>query len=296
MSRSQAPSVRRQRLGVALRKLREERGLTADKAGYRLGWSASKISRIETAGISVRVSDVAQMLKLYRAGEPLSQELIALAREAARPGWWEDYPEIRQQDLSAYIALEDEASALFCFQSDIVPGLFQTEQYARSLIKGWDEVIRLPPSTLARRLEVRMRRQQLLRPPRSLPVTAVLDEAVLLRRIGDRRTMVGQLERLMRLAKESNITIRVLPLDGNHGAAIGSFTILRFDPENDIEFPDWVHVESATAVHAQDEPVTHEYRLAFEWLKDQSWDREASLARIAQAIQHWASLKPFDHA
>src|SRR6266702_2965266 len=108
MSTLQAPSVRRQRLGVALRRLRDGNGLSADLAGRRLGWSASKISRIETARIGVSMADVRRLLKLYRADDQMTEDLLALATEAGRRGWWEAYSEQQLAELSVFVALEDE--------------------------------------------------------------------------------------------------------------------------------------------------------------------------------------------
>lgn len=291
MPAQRVASVRRRRLGEALRQLRETSGLSAEMVARRLSWSASKVSRIETARISVRSSDVRRLLKLYRADERLTEGLLALAAEAAARGWWEDFPEIHQTDLSVFIAMEDEAESAAYFQSDVVPGLLQTEDYARELILGWGEIVPLPPKTLSLRLQVRLRRQRLLQPPRCLPLSVVLDESVLLRRIGSPSTMARQLDRLVELAALPNVTLRVLPLDGNHGASIGSFTLLEFSSAYDVAFPPLVHIESATATHAQDEATTHEYRLAHQWLVDHSLTPEDSTKRISAIIDQWSTTK-----
>lgn len=291
MPASQAPSVRQQRLGVALRRLRELSGLSAETAGRRLRWSASKISRIETARIGARVSDVESMLRLYKADRRLHEELVSLARAAGEKGWWTGYPEIQQSELSVFIALEDDASSALYFESQIVPGLLQTEEYARHLITGYNEIIPLSPQIIRQRLEVRLRRQALIHPPRSLAMSVVLDEAVLLRRIGDRDTMIRQLRWLVELAERPNITLRIMPLDGNHGPGLNSFILLEFAPAYpayEVTFPPIVHTESTTAMHAQDETVTHEYQQAHRWLVSQSLDEQASVALIARlALTHW---------
>src|SRR5690606_29332829 len=130
---SRAPTVRQRRLGVALRRLRENSGLSTDLVGRRLSWSASKVSRIETARIGVRESDVKRMLKLYKAADHASNELLALAREAASPGWWTRYAGL-SEDQAAFCALEDEADVALAYEGQLVPGLLQTEDYARLLI------------------------------------------------------------------------------------------------------------------------------------------------------------------
>lgn len=289
MTASKAPSVRRQRLGVALRSLREKCGHSAEMAGRRLGFSASKVSRIEGAKIGVSMSDVRAMLRLYKADDRLAAEILALAREAERRGWWDDYPEIQQSDLSTYIALEDEAGSVLCFQNDVVPGLLQSEDYALSLIRGYSNTVPLTATTIRRRLEVRLRRQRLIDPPRSLPISVVLDEAVLLRRIGTAATMARQLRLLVESARRPNVTLRVLPLDGDHGAGLSSFTLLEFPPAFDVNFPPIVHVESWTAMHAQDETVTLHYRLAHEWLAAESLGVDASLRLISRVAERWGA-------
>jgi transcriptional regulator with XRE-family HTH domain len=287
MPATQAPSVRRQRLGVALRRLRDRSGLSAESAGRRLGWSASKVSRLETARIGARVADVRRLLKLYQADERLTQDLLTLAAEATQRGWWDDYPEIEQSDLSAFIALEDDAGMVLQFETMIVPGLLQTDEYARHLIEGWNQVVPLTPTTIARRLEVRMRRQRLLQTPRNLPLSAVIDEAVLLRRIGQASTMAGQLEKLAELAELPHIDVRILPLDGEHGAAVNSFTLLEFPPVHDIPLPTVLHTESVRSLHTDDEALTDQYHRTHAWLLKQSISPEGSIARIKSTARRW---------
>lgn len=288
MPTARASTVRQRRLGVALRRLREEAGLSADDVGWRLGWSASKVSRIETARIGVRGADVKRMLRLYGAAEHVHHELLALAEEAAKKGWWADYPELHD-DLATFIALEDEADSVLAFESQVVNGLLQTEDYAQRLILGWDKVMPRPPSAIDRDLQVRLRRQRLIRPPRSLRLTVVLDEAVLLRRVGDAGVMHRQLVNLVELSALPNIKLRVLPLDADHGAGLSAFTLLEYAPAYEVTFPAMVHTESRTASHIQDETVTHEYRREFQWLTERSLDEARSIEFIQRVnAERWA--------
>ncbi len=285
---SRAPTVRQRRLGVALRRLRENSGLSTDLVGRRLSWSASKVSRIETARIGVRESDVKRMLKLYKAADHASNELLALAREAASPGWWTRYAGL-SEDQAAFCALEDEADVALAYEGQLVPGLLQTEDYARLLIEGWAEIVPVPPSSVERDLEVRLRRQRLLRPPRSLRLSVILDEAVLWHRIGDAAVMRRQLDRLVELAGTPNVELRVLPLDADHSATIPAFTLLEFSPSFEVTFPAVVHSESHPLSLGQDETVAHEHRRVFDWLSKRSLDHRESIQMIRWvADQKWS--------
>lgn len=271
--------MRRRRLGVALRRMREDTGLSTETVGRRLRWSASKVSRIETARIGVRESDVKRMLRLYQAEDHAQTELLALAREAARPGWWTHYPGL-PTDQAAYCALEDEADLALAYEAQLVPGLLQTEDYARCVILGWAEIVPVPPAVTERDLQVRMKRQELLAVPRSLRLSAILDEAVLLHRIGDAKIMRRQLERLMEIARLPNVELRILPLDADHSAALHAFTLLEFAPSFEVTFPAVVHSESHPLSLVQDETVTHEHRRVFDWLTQRSLTPDDSVHLI----------------
>lgn len=283
MPTSQAPSVRRRRLGVALRRMREASGLSIETVGRRLRWSASKVSRIETARIGVRESDVKRMLRLYQTEEHAMAELLALAREAARPGWWTQYPGL-PADQAAYCALEDEADLALAYEAQLVPGLLQTKDYARCVIQGWAEIVPVPPAVIERDLQVRMKRQELLEAPRSLRLSAILDEAVLLHRIGHTKIMRRQLEHLIKIAGLSNIELRILPLGADHSAALHAFTLLEFAPSFEVTFPTVVHSESHPLSLVQDETVTHEHRRVFDWLAQRSLTPADSVNLIERTV------------
>ncbi|MFA1537889.1 helix-turn-helix domain-containing protein [Actinomadura monticuli] len=279
--------MRRRRLGVALRRMREDSDLSTETVGRRLRWSASKVSRIETARIGVRESDIKRMLKLYRADDHALTEMLALAREAASPGWWARFAGL-PQDQAAYCALEDEADVAFAYDPQWVPGLLQTEGYARCLILGWAEIVPAPEAIIERDLQVRLKRQELLREPRSLRLSVILDEAVLLHRIGDAKIMRGQLERLVELAALPNMELRILPLDADHSAALQAFTLLEFAPSFEVTFPAVVHSESHPLSLVQDETVAHEHRRVFDWLTRRSLTPADSVTLIERtAARAW---------
>ncbi|SEG33574.1 Helix-turn-helix domain-containing protein [Thermomonospora echinospora] len=290
MATSRTPTVRQRRLGAELRRLREERSLTGDGVAELLGWSPSKVSRIENARIGARVSDIRLLLELYEVDGSHLREVLALAEEAGQRGWWAQYSDL-PAEYAAFIALEDEADAALQCESQVIPGLLQTERYARHVIRGWNTIATITPQAIERRVEVRMRRQELLTRPNPLRLSVVLDEAVLLRRVGDHATMHEQLNRLLELAALPSLRLRVLPLDGPHQPIVGeSFILLEFSPAYDVTFPDVVHTESLTATQSQHESVTHSYRLAWESLAGQTLGNEESLERISRiARERWRS-------
>ncbi|GAA1811255.1 helix-turn-helix transcriptional regulator [Actinomadura chokoriensis] len=286
MSTSRGPSVRQRRLAAELRRLRERRGLTGDEVADRLGWSTAKVSRIENARTGAKIDDVRRLLELYEIDGPRHADLISLAQDAAQRGWWEEYRDL-PSPLADFIALESEATAAREWGSTVFPGLLQTENYARHVIGGWSDLATLPPQELERRLDVRMRRRELLDGPRPLELSAVLDEAVLQRLIGDQKVMREQLEHLYRMTGLPNVTVQILPLGIAHSVLAESFILLEFSPVHDILFPDIVHVESLTISHFADEAVTYMYRLAYSSLAGQALDADESRRRIAAAKDAW---------
>lgn len=286
MSTSRGPSVRQRRLAAELRRLRERRGLTGDEVAERLTWSTAKVSRIENARTGAKISDVRRLLDLYEIDGARHEDLISLAHDAAQRGWWEEYRDL-PSPLADFIALESEASAIREWGSTVFPGLLQTEDYARHVIGGWSDLATLPPQELERRLDVRMRRRELLDGPHPVELSAVLDEAVLQRRIGDRKVMREQLEHLYRMTELPHVTVQILPLGIAHSVLAESFILLEFSPVHDILFPDIVHVESLTISHFADEAVTYMYRLAYSSLAGQALDADESRRRIAAAKNTW---------
>lgn len=286
MSTSRGPSVRQRRLAAELRRLRERRGFTGDEVAERLSWSTAKVSRIENARTGAKISDVRRLLDLYDVDGARHEDLISLAHDAAQRGWWEDYRDL-PSPLADFIALESEATALREWGNAVFPGLLQTENYARHVIGGWSDLATLPPQELERRLDVRMRRRELLDGPAPLELSAVLDEAVLLRRIGDQKVMREQLEHLCRMTERPNVTVQILPLGIAHSVLAESFILLEFSPVHDIVFPDIVHTESLTISHFADEAVTYMYRLAYSSMAGQALDAEESRRRIAEAKDAW---------
>jgi transcriptional regulator with XRE-family HTH domain len=167
-----SPTVRRRRLAAELRRLRDLSGKTGDQVAEELGWSPSKVSRYELARTGLKPPDVRKLLDLYQVDAPHRDELLALATEAARKGWWEAYSDTLPEEYAALIGLEAEASSASQWMVEGVPGLLQTEEYAREVSSGYQRVAAIAPVQMERRLEARLARQQVLNrdPPFELSV------------------------------------------------------------------------------------------------------------------------------
>jgi transcriptional regulator with XRE-family HTH domain len=287
-----SPTVRRRRLAAELRRLRELAALTGDEVAERLGWSASKVSRIELYRTGIKTADLGELLELYGVAEDHRTELLALAREPRRKGWWEAYSDALPEEYAALIVLEAEAEYMGCWSPQLIHGLLQTADYARAVISAhMGSTIGLPPGKIRQRVEARLARQRIFTrdPQRRLDV--ILDQSALVRRISDTEVMRDQLEHLIEVSRQPNVTVRVLPLDGSHPIGTGSFSVLRFGPVPGIgPATEVVYIEqlSKTALYVEDEDEVFEYRQALEQLQQKSLTPEASRDLIAAiARDNW---------
>lgn len=257
-----SPAVRRRRLAAELRSLRGKRTGTDVAAG--LGWSASKISRFETGRGTLPIDEVEKLLDFYGVSGAERSRLVALAQDANRRGWWEDYAEAIPHEFRDFIGLEAEATSISEWQVEIVPGLLQTEDYARQVFLGYQTVIPIAPGVVEQRVKLRMRRQERLTSEPPVRLSVVLDESVLLRRLGDNEMMRSQLQHLADVGARPNVDLRVLPLDNNRVVMANSFTLLRFD---DAMLHDVVNTESIRSeLYVEGEDDTYSFRLFFESL------------------------------
>jgi transcriptional regulator with XRE-family HTH domain len=280
--------IGRRRLATELRRQRERVNLTGDEAAARLGWSGSKVSRIELNRTEVKLADLDKLLDLYSVTGALRDALEALARAPRARGWWETYSDVVQPEYAAYIELEAEAEKAECWSTMVVHGLLQTEDYARASMEShvqWLGVV--PGGMIRRRLEVRRTRQRLVTDG-TLALSVVLDESVLLRQVGEREVMRAQLERLAELSALDNVDLRVLPLAGRHPFGTGSFNLLSFAPLLGIDPPaDVIYVELLTRneVYAEDEEEAREYQLAFRQLLADSLDQSQTRELITRVMR-----------
>ncbi|MFL6053486.1 MAG: helix-turn-helix domain-containing protein [Actinoallomurus sp.] len=284
-------TVRNRRLATELRRLRERAELTGDDVADRLGWSASKVSRIENARQAPRLGDVRSLLDLYRVEDSYRDQLLQLARDAVRKGWWEAYSDALPESYASYIGLEMEAEEIRQWETQVIPGLLQTEAYA-SAVEEWSHSIEvIPPSRVDARVETRLQRQSVLTREAPLRMSLVLDESTLLRRYGDANVMREQLEHLVELAVLPNLTLQVLPLDGPHPIATGSFTLLQFPQVGGIKFHDVTYIEQQNGCsYLEEETETYRHRLSFERLSAEALGQSESLELISRiARDAWSS-------
>jgi len=247
------PTVLRILLGAQLRRLREGQRITLEEAGKRIRASHSKISRLETGRVGFKDRDITDLLTLYGVTDEEERETLrSLARRANAPGWWHDYSDVLPNWFEAYVGLEEVAIQIRAYEVQFVPGLMQTEDYARAVtLLGHDTE---PARDIERRVRLRMARQSVLDREDPPNVWAVIDEAVLRRPAGSPEIMHGQLKHLAELGRRPNVTIQVIPFQvGGHAAAGGPFSILRF-AEPDL--PDVVYLEQLTSALYLDRPET----------------------------------------
>jgi transcriptional regulator with XRE-family HTH domain len=242
-----SPTALRIVLGARLRRLREAKQISPEEAGYVIRASHSKISRLETGRVGFKDRDVADLLTLYGVtDEALREEIRQLASRANAPGWWHDYSDILAGWFEEYLGLEEAAVQISTYEAQFVPGLLQTEDYARAVIL----LEYSNPKEISRRVSLRIARQAILSRPEPTSLWAVIDEASLRRPIGGARAMRAQLTHLVEMSQRPNVTIQVMPFTaGGHAAAGGSFSVLRF---GDDDLPDMVYLEQLASAQYQD--------------------------------------------
>jgi transcriptional regulator with XRE-family HTH domain len=264
-----SPSVRRRRLAAELRRLRERAGFIGEEVADRLDWSTSKLSRIETSKSGIKLQDLRLLLDLYRVAEPHRSAVLALARESAKTASVDDAAiSSFRPGYGEFVYAEAEAIALWNWEPQVIPGLLQTENYAREVMRGWYSMFSLPPAELEVQVDARMKRKQVLIRDQPLNLTAVIDESVIRRRFGENSVMRRQLESLAESSDLPNVEIRILPLDGTHPAGALSFTYMKFSQEHEVPQPDIVYVEQLdNNLYIEDIAETNKYRVTFEHLR-----------------------------
>lgn len=262
MTIRRSPTIRRRRLGIELRRLRESADLTIEDVARRLGYSVSKVSRVETGQVTATPQDVRDMLGLYGITGEQREALVQVAREAREKGWWQAYSDTPVVPL---VGLEAAAATIRIYEVLVVPGVFQTEGYAQAVIRTMRPD--LPPGQLSRWVELRMARgRSLFNRPDPPAVTAVVDEGVLRRPVGGRDVMRGQLRQLAAMAAHPAVTLHVLPFSaGEHAAMSGPFTLFGFaDPVD----RDVIYLEHTTSdLYLEDAGEVRRYARAFDRLR-----------------------------
>ncbi|MFF7316814.1 helix-turn-helix domain-containing protein [Streptomyces albogriseolus] len=273
-----SPTARRRRLSIELKKLREKSALTCAQVGQALDWSGSKVNRMETGSGRVQPSDVDALCRFYGTSDELREFLKSLAREAKTRGWWQVHGAGVPEWFNIYIGLEQDASTLRQYQCEVLPGLMQTEAYARELHTTGAH---MSAEDIDRAVRVRLERQEMLTRPDAPEAWFVVNEGAVRNVIGDREIMREQLERILETTELPSVTLQVLPFDSGTYPTTGSFTMLGFPAPED---PDLVYRDGITdAVYLEGEHHVREYTRAFDGLRAAALSPQRS-ARLVQSV------------
>ena len=278
MATRPSPTARQRRLMAELNRLRTDVGLSRAEVAQRVGLTDSTLWRYETGMTRPKPGDVAILLDVYGVQGTEREELIEMAKHARKRGWWHRHRQTLKPGFDSYIGLEAAASVVRTFQTTAVPGIMQTEAYARAVTE--QAAIAVAPDSVDEMVFVRMSRQELIaRPDSPLQVVAVLDESALRREVGGLEVMDEQRRRLLELAKYPNITLRVLPFSrGAHAGMDGQFNLLEFPEKAD---PDVVYLEQAgSGLVLEDPEDVRRYTLMFGSLLSKALKPDESLLFI----------------
>ncbi|HEX6467804.1 MAG TPA: helix-turn-helix transcriptional regulator [Streptosporangiaceae bacterium] len=277
-----SPTLRRRRLAAEMRRLRAESGKNRDQVAHEATIASATIHRIETAAHAPSPAHILMLCKVYGVSEERTEFLVTLARQSRLKGWWHRYSGAIPSWFQVYVGIEEEASSIRIYQSEVVPGLVQTEAYARATYAA--EPIVPPDDEIDRHVAVRLGRlKQLLEVGDPPEIWLVLSEAALRRRVGGAETMREQLQHLIKISRLPTVTLQVLPYEaGAHPATMGAFHILGFPEPAD---PDVVYLEYRTgSLYLEDAEEIKSYTLMFDHLRVQALGRNESRALIKRVI------------
>jgi transcriptional regulator with XRE-family HTH domain len=282
MAIEHSPTVRRRRLALELRRLREAAKLTCEEVADHLECSASKISRVETGRVSVSPRDVRDMLELYGVAVAQRESLVQLARDSRQKGWWHAFSDTMQPQFATYVGLESAASEIRIYEVSLIPELLQTEDYARAVIRSG--MMSSPSDDIDRQVALRMARQPAITRDDPPKVWAVLDEAALRRQVGGPGLMRLQLEHLLAQAALPNVAVQVIPFGGGAHPAMGRpFIILVFPERVDT---DVVYLEDLTsALYVEDVAEVDRYNVFFNHLRATALSFDDSSALITSVLK-----------
>jgi transcriptional regulator with XRE-family HTH domain len=280
-----SPTLRQRELGARLRQLRNDHGLTVEDVANKLLCSPAKISRVETGARRQSLRDVRDLCDLYGVDEQHSAELMAIAREARKQGWWMQYDDLK---LDPLIGLEQDATSITAYTMYWLPALLQTEDYARAIIKAIAP--KMDPKIHEQRVEVRLRRQQVLDrqdPERPTPLRyrVLLDEAALHRPVGGPAVMAAQLEKVLEREQSGKVKVQVIPFEvGGHAAADSNFVLIEFDEPFSAVFVEGL----VTNTYQERKADLDRYREAIEYLRDAALSPKDSVKLIAEMRKVYA--------
>ncbi|WFB09427.1 helix-turn-helix domain-containing protein [Streptomyces sp. LX-29] len=277
----QIPTVRLRRLAAELRRLRNGSELTREDVTNRTGINEATLYRIETARVRPQRRTLVALLDLYEVRDPHRGEVLALLQGANKQGWLRPYHSELPEEYTAYISFESEAWEVRNYESLFVPGLLQTEDYARAVIRGT-----LPMATaeaVEQRVQARVERKYVLTKDDPLRLWAITDEAALRRLVGGRKVMREQLEHLARVIQEPHVTLQAIPFSaGAHAGMPGSFVLMGFA---DAEDPEIVYLDSmAGDLFLEAEIDVRRYGVMFDNLRAQALSPDGTLSLITELI------------
>ena len=276
---SERTTTRRRQLGAMMRKLRARKGLTLEEAGRLVGVSKATVSRYETQAGPVKWIVIDALCREYGATEAEQKAVVGLAKDVKQQGWWSSFSDSIPESMNLLLTLEDEAVREDHFSCVYVPGLLQTRAYSTALQRANE--IPLESAEIERLVDIRMKRQEILTRPKPPRLWAILDESVIRRVVGSPDVMKEQLNRLLEANESPHVRLQILPFSkGAHSAALGSFVIIGgTEPALDVVYVDF---HTGSLFLEKDEELER-YRLAFEYLRAQALDMEASSTMIHRA-------------
>ncbi|MET7850943.1 helix-turn-helix transcriptional regulator [Streptomyces avermitilis] len=252
-----APTVGQVVLGRRLLDLRERAGLKREEAARILRVAPATVRRMEMAEVSLKIPYLQLLLKSYGVGDEEAEAFVLLAEEANKPGWWQRFHDILPGWFSMHVSLEGAAALIRSYEPHFVPGLMQTEEYARVVLKS-GAIGQTRPEDVDRYVALRMQRQELLTRENAPRIWAVMDETALRRPVGGPEVMRAQIDKLLEVAKLAHVTLQVIPFSsGPHPGTYGPFVLFRFAMP---ELPDMVYSEYLTGavyLDARAEVATH---------------------------------------
>jgi transcriptional regulator with XRE-family HTH domain len=278
-----APPVRRRLLGAALRRFREQAGFTLEDAARMLECDRSKISRIETGQRGIRPKELRELLVEYGVDEARRDALVAIARQARQSGWWQSYSHVLSDAYQDFISLETSASAIWIYEAQLVPGLLQTEDYARTIASA--SLVGERQEEREQFVQARLTRQQVLARDDPLQFWAVLSEGALRQLVGGPEVVRAQLAHLIEISStRPNVNLQVLPFSaGAHAATSGPFAIMKFPEAPDLGV---VYLEGQTGgIYMESADEVARYTLVSEHLRASALSTTATARLIEEVVR-----------
>jgi transcriptional regulator with XRE-family HTH domain len=271
-------TMRMRYVGRVLAEWRGRAGLTGDVVAERLNWARSKISKLENASQTITPADVISMAVVYGVSESERDELVDEVQHATERGWWLSYGDaVTAKQFDRYVDFESEAISVSNFEIDLVPGLLQTEDYARSIARAFTPTA--DQAQIQHRVELRKRRQARLFADHPLEFDAVVNEAAFRQLVGGRDVMRSQLKHLSRIAHLPNVSIRMIPFDSGAYPTMGRpFVLLHFDRPEWLDVAYQENLNSCIYVERPDE-VAH-YTAGYTGLGERALSKAETLLAI----------------